>query len=355
MNLAIAAIAALILQTASTPVAKTGPLVHEGIVNAPLVRVWDSFTSADSIKSWMAPHADIDLRVGGKLRTNYNPDGVLGDSGTIENTILSFEPLRMLSIKATKPPADFPFKGSLDAMWSVIYFETAGPQLTRLRIVGMGYDESAESQKLRDFFERGNALTLKKLQEKFAAKSDHNAESTPAERDNDSVLAHLAKFVGGEWISDNKRPDGGVFRVRNQMTFGPDGKSLVTRGWLGNADGMFEHSAAQIWRDRNPDGSAAVRFQNIDEGGSIARGEIRMHDPRTSEWSWTSTSLSGNTTRYRVTMCLETDDSYQLKIFALPSPESSSADAAPREMVSAKFQRVAAAPAEFLKLRKPDH
>ena len=35
-----------------------------------------------------------------------------------------------------------------------------------------GYGDDEESQKLRGFFDRGNAYTLKKLQEKFAAKEE---------------------------------------------------------------------------------------------------------------------------------------------------------------------------------------
>ena len=59
----------------------------------------------------------------------------------------------------------------------MIYFEDAGPSLTRLRIVGNGYGDDEESQKLRSFFERGNAYTLKKLQEKFAAKNPKAAKA----------------------------------------------------------------------------------------------------------------------------------------------------------------------------------
>lgn len=328
----------------------TGPLIHEGIVAAPVERIWAAFTTKEGIEGWMAPHAEIDLRIGGKMRTNYNSQGVIGDSETIENTILSLEPLRMLSIKATKPPESFPFKSSIGSMWSVIYFDSAGPAQTKLRIVGLGYDASPESQQLRTFFERGNAVTLRKIQEKFAP-PPLAVTSKPATNDAEQVLAHLAKFVGGEWICENKLSDGGVFRVRNHMNFGPDGKSLVTRGWLGGVDGMHEHSAAQMWRERNPDNSLTVRFQNIDENGSIARGEIHMIDERTSEWSWMSNSLAGTTTHYRVTMMLESENSYQLRIVALPLADSEAPRTSEREMVNVRFERVATVPAEFLKMR----
>ena len=94
------------------------PVISEAIIDAPIQRVWAAFTTADGLKSWMVPHAQIDLRVGGKMLTNYNPAGAIGDPETIENTILSFEPLRMLSIKATKAPESFPFKKSIESMSS---------------------------------------------------------------------------------------------------------------------------------------------------------------------------------------------------------------------------------------------
>lgn len=338
-------------QTTPANNAAAGPLIHEGVIAAPIERVWAAFTTKDGIEGWMAPHAEIDLRVGGKMRTNYNAQGAIGDKETIENTILSLEPLRMLSIKATKPPESFPFKDSIGSMWSVIYFESAGPARTKLRIVGLGFDSSAESQQLRAFFDRGNAYTLRKIQESFEPQPAPSTTSKPATNDAEQVLAHLAKFVGGEWICENKLPDGGIFRVRNHMNFGPDGKSLVTRGWLGGADGMHEHSAAQMWRDRNPDNSLTIRFQNIDENGSIARGEIHMIDERTSEWSWTSNSLAGTATHYRVTMMLESEDSYQLRIVALPAADSKSPVTSEREMVNVRFRRVVTVPAEFLKMR----
>ena len=40
----------------------------------------------------------------------------------------------------------------------------------RVRVVGTGYGDDEESVKLRKFFESGNAVTMKKLQERFARK-----------------------------------------------------------------------------------------------------------------------------------------------------------------------------------------
>jgi uncharacterized protein YndB with AHSA1/START domain len=150
-------------------------LRHEAIIDAQVERVWQAFTTKAGLESWMVPHAEIDLRVGGKMLTTYDPNGVIGDDGTIENTILSYEPLRMLSIKATKPPANFPHKEAIENMWSVLYFEPVGPDRTRVTCVGMGYGDDEASQKLRQHFDWGNAWTLKQLQERFAPKADEEA------------------------------------------------------------------------------------------------------------------------------------------------------------------------------------
>jgi uncharacterized protein YndB with AHSA1/START domain len=152
------------------PKASTAEQVVEGMIGAPVDAVWAALATKEGQESWNVAHAEIDLKIGGKMRTHYDAAGRIGDPNTIENTILCFEPRRMLAIQVMNPPEKFPFKNAIKKIWTVIYFEDAGPSLTRLRIVGNGYGDDEESHKLRRFFEKGNAYTLQKLQEKFAAK-----------------------------------------------------------------------------------------------------------------------------------------------------------------------------------------
>ena len=145
-------------------------LVHEGVVAAPVKDVWAALTTKEGQESWMAAHSEIELKVGGLMRTNYDPKGAIGDPKTIENMIISYDPERMLSIRVTKAPEGFPFPNAVLSMWTVIYFEAAGPQTTRVRFVGLGFGSDEESKKMRAFFDRGNAYTLKQLQGRFARK-----------------------------------------------------------------------------------------------------------------------------------------------------------------------------------------
>jgi uncharacterized protein YndB with AHSA1/START domain len=144
-------------------------LVHEGVVAAPVGEVWAAFTTGKGQESWMVAHSEVELKVGGRMRTHYDPKGVLGDAKTIENEIIAYDPERMLSIKVKKFPEGFPFPNAVKSMWTVIYFEALSPRTTRVRIVGLGFGDDEESKKMRAFFDRGNAFTLKKLQERFAS------------------------------------------------------------------------------------------------------------------------------------------------------------------------------------------
>ena len=105
----------------------------------------------------------------GTMRTVYDPKGHLGDPSTIENTVIAYEPLRMLALRVSKMPTGFPFPNAIKAMWTVIYFEPTTGGTTRVREVSMGFGSDEESEKMREFFDRGNTATMTALQRRFAA------------------------------------------------------------------------------------------------------------------------------------------------------------------------------------------
>lgn len=144
------------------------PQVSEGIIEAPVGSVWKALTTKEGLEAWNVAHAEVDLRVGGALRSHYDPKGVLGDKNTIVNSILSYEPERMLSIRIAGHPEKFPFPNACKSQWTVIHFEPMGPDRTKLRLVGLGYESGDESRKMHEFFQKGNDYTIGKLQEHFA-------------------------------------------------------------------------------------------------------------------------------------------------------------------------------------------
>ncbi|NNJ26081.1 sialate O-acetylesterase [Alienimonas chondri] len=150
--------------------------VLEAEVNASVEDVWAAFTTTDGLKSWVAPLADIDLRVGGKWRANYNEDGELGDATTIENTILSYDPERMLSLKATGFPEGFPFADAAEKSWSVLYFTPVTESKTKITVVGLGYDDTEQSRKMRAYFRPANQHLMTQLKATLEGAAAEQAE-----------------------------------------------------------------------------------------------------------------------------------------------------------------------------------
>lgn len=149
------------------PVLAAGPEVTEGFINTSTADVWRIFTTSEGYKLTGATLAEVDLKIGGLIRAHYNPAGQLGDSETVVNEILAYEPERMLAIRIKQPPAGFPYKDAVAGTWTVVYMNPAGDNMTQVRIVGLGYTDAPQSQAMRKFFAEGNRATLDHIGKRF--------------------------------------------------------------------------------------------------------------------------------------------------------------------------------------------
>jgi uncharacterized protein YndB with AHSA1/START domain len=142
--------------------------VNEGIVNAPIAEVWRVWSTSNGYKALGVALAEVDLRIGGLIRSRYRADGVLGDDQTIENEILAYEPPRMIAFRIHKTPANFPFKEAWRHTWTVVTLTSLDDGRTHVRGTSLGYGADPESLAMRQFFERGNDQTIKTLVASFA-------------------------------------------------------------------------------------------------------------------------------------------------------------------------------------------
>ena len=127
--------------------------VNEGVVPAPIDEVWKVFTTSEGYKALGPALAEVDLRVGGTIRSRYRADGTLGDAETIENVILAYEPPTMIAMRIQKTPATFPFKEAWKKPWTVITLTPVDGRQTRVRAASLGYGSDEESLAMRRFFE----------------------------------------------------------------------------------------------------------------------------------------------------------------------------------------------------------
>jgi len=132
-------------------------LIEEVIVEAPIAKVWWAYTTGPGMQAWAAPLAEVDLRAGGTIRTNYTPDGELGGPGTNTLHIVNWVPERVLTLRAELSD-NWPELMQRDAgnLMNVVLFEELGPHRTRIESYGVGYGDDAAYDELLGFFAQAN-------------------------------------------------------------------------------------------------------------------------------------------------------------------------------------------------------
>lgn len=326
---------------ALTPTALAQPDVRtqscSAIIAAPVEQVWAAFTTEAGMEAWMVPTASIDLRVGGQWRTSYNPASTLDDADTIVHTIIAYEPMRMLATTTRPPESARDFFGDVDfsQLWGVMRFEPLDASSTRITITGLGYGEGEAWDKVLNFFATNNPLVLEELARHLTPDAPPH-ETGALNADSQKAMDLLHRLAGGEWLHESTPPgSNALFRVRNTIEKGPDGVSLTSRGWLGDATAMHPHSAAII--RRSLDGT--IRFENVSETGDVAAGEITLLDADSIKWDWNVTTLAGQTSRFEVQMDFPADpDTYQFTLYGLSIDDAGVETK--QQLVSADFHRV---------------
>jgi len=170
MSIVAAILVSLAMTQASVAHVSTDPVVTQAVVDAPPEAVWDAFTTKEGMESWMVASGDVDLKIGGLMRTTYRKEADLDGDTAIHQAILSIDPGRMLSFRTIKSPKGFPFVQAISKSWTVVYLEPVETGRTRVTVKMLGYDSGPESQKMRAFFEVGNKATLDALVKRFGAR-----------------------------------------------------------------------------------------------------------------------------------------------------------------------------------------
>ena len=151
------------------------------VISAPRETVWTAWASSEGLKSWEAPVAAIDLRVGGYLEASYDPKAHLGDPNNIKHEVLGYLPGELLVFRNVQTPKGFPHGDLFGKVTTVIQLEDAGPGKTRVTVSGVGYGSGQDWDQLYGFFHAGNAYVLEMLKAHFEGGPgpDGDAHSEP--------------------------------------------------------------------------------------------------------------------------------------------------------------------------------
>ena len=142
-------------------------LVQAFTVDAPVAEVWGAYTTSEGWMAWAAPKAEVDLRVGGTIRTAYA--GEIGGEQTNTLRIVNYVPERLLTLRADLSK-NWPeiMKQDAENLSNVILFTEDGEGGTRVESYGIGYTDAPEYERLMGFFidanERLHGVLVKYLE-----------------------------------------------------------------------------------------------------------------------------------------------------------------------------------------------
>lgn len=109
-----------------------------------MVYPWKAFTDKSVIEQWMVAKTEFELKIGATRRTSYSKDSNLNDDMAIHQTILAFDPGRMLAFRTIKTRKGFPYP-AITNTWTAFfergnksefealakYFDTGVPQVVQ--------------------------------------------------------------------------------------------------------------------------------------------------------------------------------------------------------------------------------
>jgi len=153
-----------IISTIDSTNSKELVLIQEFNINVSIDSVWNAYTTKRGWESWAVALAEINLKNGGLIRTNYNKNGKIGDSTTIVLHVKNYVPKKLITLQAelTKNFPEF-MKADEKDLYNIVYFESIDPKITKVTSYGIGYKNNAKYKSLMQFFIKGNAMSYVNL------------------------------------------------------------------------------------------------------------------------------------------------------------------------------------------------
>jgi len=140
-------------------------IVKERVIQTDIDEVWNAWTTEEGVKTFFAPDAWVELKIGGPYEMYFDPDAIIGQRGGEGMKILSFIPKEMLSFEWNAPP-QFPSVRNLKT-WIVVQFKSESFRETRVRLTHCGWREGSIWDEVYRYFERAWDIVMDRLQKRF--------------------------------------------------------------------------------------------------------------------------------------------------------------------------------------------
>jgi len=136
------------------------------IVSAAAREVWTTWTTREGVRTFFAPEANVDLRIGGPYEMLFDADAPVGSQGGEGLRILSYLPQEMLSFEWNAPAA-YPAVRQ-EKTWVIVQLQPLGAGSTGVALTHLGWQKSREWDQVYDYFVRAWEVVLGRLQYRFS-------------------------------------------------------------------------------------------------------------------------------------------------------------------------------------------
>jgi len=161
----IAAASALAASTFGAAVAAERSIDKHVEVAASIDEVWDAWTTRDGIRSFFAPDANVDPRVGGAFQIYMDPLAEPGMKGADEMRFMALQPKTMISFDWNAPP--HLAQARAQRTFVVVRIAPVSDKLTRVTLHHTGWGDGGEWEQAYAYFDRAWAGVLANLRKRF--------------------------------------------------------------------------------------------------------------------------------------------------------------------------------------------
>lgn len=154
----------LVLATPPTAAAERA-IDKEVVVPAPVGEVWAAWTTREGIRSFFAPDAEVDAKVGGAFHIHMDPLAPPGAKGADDTRFMALQPMRMLSFDWNAPPSLAQVRQQ--RTFVVVRLEPIDERQTRVRLHHTGWGDEGQWDQAYAYFDRAWGNVLANLRKRF--------------------------------------------------------------------------------------------------------------------------------------------------------------------------------------------
>jgi uncharacterized protein YndB with AHSA1/START domain len=137
----------------------------EIVVAAPIESVWQAWTTSAGIRTFFAPEAEIEPRVGGAFHIHINPYAPPGLKGADDMRFMALQPPTMLSFDWNAPPSLPEVRGQ--RTFVVVRLAPVDARSTRVTLHHTGWGAGGQWDETYAYFDRAWGNVLGNLKKSF--------------------------------------------------------------------------------------------------------------------------------------------------------------------------------------------